>query len=207
MFVFGHTGITLGAAVLLAGALESRRSSKIARREAMESSSHYSQVVPNRKTSWLIYLGSRIDIRLLFISSILPDLIDKSIGRFVFREIFSNGRIFCHTLLFLILVTIAGIYLYRRYNKTWFLAVSFGTATHFVFDQMWRIPQTLFWPLLGFTFEKVDSNWISNMFHSLFTDPVAYLPEIMGAIILIWFVWLLLRRRKICSFIKYGQVE
>jgi len=208
MLVFGHTGITLGAAVLLAGALESSRSPKIARSEAMKPSSHYSRVVPNCKTSWLNYLGSRIDIRLLFVGSLLPDLIDKPIGRFFFRETFSNGKIFCHTLLFLILVTIAGIYLYRRYNKTWCLAVSFGTVTHLVFDQMWRTPQTLFWPLLGFTFEKVDiSNWILEVTHALFTNPVVYVPEIAGAVILIWFAWLLLRRRKIYSFIKYGQVE
>lgn len=208
MLVFGHAGITLGAAALLSSALGSSRLSKTTRSEVIESSSHPSQAIPKRKAWWLTYLGSRIDIRLLFIGSLLPDIIDKPVGQFFFRETFSNGRIFCHTLLFLILVTVAGIYLYKRYSKTWLLAFSFGTLTHLVFDQMWRTPQTLFWPLLGFTFERADiSNWILNILHALLTNPAVYLPELVGAIILIWFVWLLLRRRKIYSFAKYGQVQ
>ncbi len=208
MLVFGHTGITLGAAALLAGALGSRRLSKTTKDEAVESSLHYSQVVPNRKPSWLTYLGSRIDIRLLLVGSLLPDIIDKPVGHFFFRETFSNGRIFCHTLLFLILVTVAGIYLYRRYSKTWLLAFSFGTLTHLILDQMWHAPQTLFWPLLGLAFERADiSNWIPNIFYALLTEPAVYLSELVGAVILIWFAWLLLRRGKIYLFIKYGRVQ
>ena len=150
----------------------------------------------------------RVGIRFILVGSLLPDIIDKPVGQFFFGGTFSNGRIFCHTLLFLILVTVAGIYLYNHYNKTWLLAFSFGTMTHLIFDQMWRIPQTLFWPLLGFTFERIDiSNWTPDIFHALLTDPVVYLPELVGAIILIWFVWLLLRSRKIYSFAKYGQVQ
>ncbi len=208
MLVFGHAGLTLGVSALLAGALGSSPSSKTKRNEAIAPPSHYSQVVSNRKASWLTYLGSRIDIRLLLVGSLLPDIIDKPVGHFFFRQTFNNGRIFCHTLLFLVLGTVAGIYLYRHYSKTWLLAFSFGTLTHLGLDQMWLTPQTLFWPLLGFTFEKADvSNWIPNIFHALLTDPAVYVPELVGAGILIRFVWLLLRKRKMHSFIKYGQVQ
>ncbi|MFC1904416.1 metal-dependent hydrolase [Chloroflexota bacterium] len=208
MLVFGHTGITLGAAALVASTLGSSRLSKTTRNKAVKSSPHYSQVVQNCKASWLTYLGSRIDIRLLLVGSILPDIIDKPIGQFFFRETFSNGRIFCHTLLFLILVTFAGIYLYGRYSKTWLIAFSFGTLTHLIFDQMWRTPRTLFWPLLGLTFEREDiSNWILNIFHALFTNLGVYIPELVGAVIIIWFAWLLLCRGEIYSFIKYGQFQ
>jgi len=163
---------------------------------------------PKCKASWLTYLSSRIDIRLLLIGSLLPDIIDKPVGHFFFRETFSSGRIFCHTLLFLILVAVSGIYLYRRYSKTWLLTLSFGTFTHLIFDQMWFSPRTLFWPLLGLSFERSDiSNWIPNIFHALLTDPAVYLPELAGAVILIWFTWLLFRRREIFSFIKHGQVQ
>ena len=207
MLVFGHTGITLGAATLLAGVLGHSRCHNTTKNRAMESISHHPQVIPNRKVLRLTLLASRIDIRLLLVGSLLPDIIDKPVGHFFFREIFSNGRIFCHTLLFLILVTVAGIYLYRCHNKTWLLPFSFGTLTHLIFDQMWLTPHTLFWPLLGFTFERSDiSNWIPNIFHALLTDPVVYIPELVGAIILIWFAWLLFRRGNIHLFIKYGQV-
>lgn len=106
--------------------------------------------------SWFTSLGNSIDMRLLLVGSLLPDIIDKPVGMFFFRDSLSNGRIFCHTLLFLILVTVAGLYFYRRYSKTWLLAFSFGTLTHLVFDQMWRTPQTLFWPLFGLPFERAD---------------------------------------------------
>jgi len=207
MFVFGHLGITLGAAALLTGVRQSSRSPETARNSAVKSSSSSSPVVPNQKTSWLSYLGSRVDIRLLLIGSLLPDIIDKPIGRFFFREAFSNGKIFGHTLLFLILVTMAGIYLYRRYNQTWCLTFSFGTATHLVLDRMWLIPRTLFWPLMGFTFDRVYiNNWAWNVFHTLYTDPKVLLIEIVGALIFVWFAWLLRSRRKIYAFIRYGQV-
>jgi len=208
MLVLGHTGITLGAAALFAEVLGNSRLSKATVNEAGETPSPHSQSAPKRKASWLTYLGSRIDIRLLLIGSLLPDIIDKPVGTFFFRETISSGRIFCHTLLFLILVTASGIYLYRRYSKTWLLVFSFGTFTHLIFDQMWCAPRTLFWPLLGLVFERADiSNWIPNIFHALLTDPVVYLPELVGAAILIWFTWLLFRRQKICSFIKHGQIQ
>ncbi len=207
MLVFGHMGITLGSATLLAGVLRNSRYRETTRNKAIESSSHHSQVVPNCKALWFTPLGSRTDIRLLLIGSLLPDIIDKPVGYFFFREIFSNGRIFCHTLLFLILVTTAGIYLYRYHHKTWLLPFSFGTLTHLIFDQMWLTPRTLFWPLLGFTFERLDSsNWIPNIFHALLTNPMVYIPELVGAVILGWFAWLLFRRGEIHLFIKYGQV-
>ena len=197
MLVLGHTGITLGAAVVMASALpNSSQTVTTANR------------TPGDNASWLTSLGSRIDIRLLMIGSLLPDIFDKPIGLFLFGETFSNGRIFCHTLLFLILITLAGVHLYRHYSKIWLLVLAFGTFTHLICDQMWRTPQTLFWPLYGFTFERIDSaNWLWNMLHDLKTDPTVYVPELVGAAILIWFALILLRRKRLCAFIRYGQVQ
>ncbi|MBA7692845.1 hypothetical protein ES703_101414 [subsurface metagenome] len=79
MLIFGHVGITLGAAVFLNGAL----------------TKSYSLCAGGR-ASGLASLGNRIDIRLLLLGSLLPDIIDKPIGQFFFRDTFSNGRIFCH---------------------------------------------------------------------------------------------------------------
>jgi inner membrane protein len=137
---------------------------------------------------------------------LLPDIVDKLVGQFFFRETFSNGRIFSHTLVFLALITTAGLYLHRRGGKTWLLVLSFGTFTHLVFDQMWRAPHTLLWPVYGFVFEKVDlTNWVPRMLHALFTDPQIYLPELAGATILIWFAQSLVRRRRVLAFLKYGK--
>lgn len=168
MLLFGHIGITLGIAVLLANALPSSRFSKTTGNEAIESHPSSSQVattlsnLPSYKASWLASLGSRIDIRLLLIGSLLPDIIDKPVGHFFFQNTISNGRIICPTLLFLALITLAGLYLYQSRGKTSLLAVSFGTFTHLIFDQMWRAPRTLFWPIYGVTFDRMNLRFISQ---------------------------------------------
>ena len=198
MLVLGHAGITLGTAAVLSAALGSSRSS---------------QVVPldnstSQKASWLTLLGRRIDIRLLLIGSLLPDIIDKPVGQVFFRETLSNGRIFCHTLLFLIIITLAGSYLYRYRSKIWLLVLSFGTFMHLVCDQMWRSPRTLLWPVYGLAFERADlTDWMSNMLYALLTYPEVYIPELVGAVIIIWFTVELVRRRKVFAFVRYGQVQ
>ena len=191
MLVFGHVGIALGATKLLSGLLGSKRISKAAEGETANPP---------------LLRKSRLDIRFLLIGSLLPDIIDKPIGLYFFRETFSNGRIFCHTLLFLILVTVIGLYFYKRSGKTWALALSLGIFFHLTLDQMWLTPQTLLWPLFGLDFKRVDlSDWVTNIFQALLTEPAVYLPELIGAAILIWFTWTLLYRKKTRAFLKYGK--
>ena len=211
MLVFGHAAITLGAAVLLNGALtksQARRGVNESRGEPRPPPEKPSQNWSSGGiVSWFTSLGNRIDIRLLLVGSLLPDIIDKPIGVFFFRDTFSNGRIFCHTLLFLILITLGGLYLYRSRNKIWLLVLSFGTFTHLILDRMWLSPRTLLWPLYGFSFEKVDlTYWTQDMFHALLTNPMVWISELVGAAIVICFVWLLVRRGNLYAFLRNGHV-
>ena len=189
MLVLGHTGITLGAAVLLKSTL-----------------THPSQNdLSGGRARWLTFL-EKIDIRLLLIGSLLPDIVDKPIGQFFFRGSLSSGRVFSHTLLFLILITLAGLYLYRSRARLWLLTLSFGTFTHFAFDQMWLSYQTLLWPLYGWSFAKYDfTNWVQQMFSILVTDPTVYVPELIGGAILIWFALSVVRRKQVYTFIRNVQ--
>ncbi len=190
MLIFGHAGITLGAATLLAGVAKSRHSTQIS------------------KVSWFTSLSSYIDVRILLVGSLLPDIIDKPVGQFFFRETFSNGRIFSHTLLFLIIITAVGFYLYKRRRAVWLLTLASGTFLHLILDQMWRAPTTLFWPFLGFTFSRGElTDWLSNIFQALVSNPVVYVPEAAGMAVLLWFGLALFRRRKVGVFLKYGRVN
>lgn len=214
MLILAHAGITLGAAVLLAGAPFGKHLPENAGKEAAKSSVWRSKVVPDPytmarcKIPWLDSLSKHLDIRLLLIGSLLPDIIDKPVGLLLFRDTFSNGRIFCHTLLFLSLITLAGVYLFRRRGKTWLLALAFGTFTHLILDQMWRTPRTLLWPLYGLTFDRIGpTNWISNTFYALLTDPAIYMPELVGMTILAWFAIRLWHRGMVFAFIKHGHVQ
>ncbi len=190
MLLLGHTGITLGVATLLDGAVKNRRSSQAG------------------KVSWFVSLASHIDVRLMLIGSLLPDIIDKPVGQFFFRETFSYGRIFSHTLLFLIIIAAVGFYLYQRRRNVWLLTLAFGTFMHLVLDEIWNIPVTLFWPFLGFTFERIDlTGWASNIFQALLSSPRVYVPELLGLVILLWFGLALVGGRKAGAFIRHGKAH
>ena len=112
-----------------------------------------------------------------------------------------------HTLLFLTLLILGGLYLYWRHKKTWLLVLSFGTFTHLILDQMWLEPRTLLWPLYGLQFEKVCLiSWLRGIIYAILNNPIVYIPEIAGVVIVIWFIWLLVHRRKLRAFIRNGQV-
>jgi len=184
-------------------------------------------------TSWLSSLASRIDIRILLIGSLLPDIIDKPVGLYFFRDTINNGRIYCHTLLFLIVITLIGLGIYRGLKQSWVLALSFGTFMHLILDSMWWTPRTLFWPLYGFSFEKAGLPlWIEDIIYALLNDPMLFmskavelgrdiiytlltnptvylailLQEVVGAAILLWLVSVLVSRGKFGTFIINGRV-
>ena len=213
MLVFGHVGITLGTAITLSGLQNFLHPSNITRsREGKPSSSLSKEVrtqnYPPTNNLSFMSLVKRLDIRILLVGSLLPDIIDKPTGLLLFKETISTGRIFSHTLIFLILITLWGLFFYRHYGKTWFLFLSFGTFMHLILDQMWRIPKTLFWPILGVKFERIDStDYIERIWRGLFSDPTTYIPDLIGLFILVWFFGMLLYMRTLYSFIKYGQIQ
>jgi membrane-bound metal-dependent hydrolase YbcI (DUF457 family) len=153
-------------------------------------------------------LGKFIDIRLLFIGALLPDIIDKPLGQLILRDSISNGRIFAHTLLFFIIIALAGLYLYSRRRQRWLLVIAFGILMHLILDAMWETPRTILWPLYGLAFPREDlGDWVSETLLALVKNPAVYIPELIGAVILVWFAIFLLRRKKMFVFIKRGQIE
>lgn len=212
MLIFGHAGITLGVAVL-GGVLIKGNTS--AGRDKEKDNNSESQCEPQSsgkfspgRDSWFGSIAKHIDIRLLLLGSLLPDIIDKPIGIYLFGDVFDNGRIFCHTLLFLVLITLAGLYLYRRHGKNWLLTLSFGVFAHLIFDQMWLQPRTLLWPICGLAFDRAHlESWLLNIFHNLMTEPGVFIPELLGAAILLWFALTLLYKGEVYAFIRYGKIR
>jgi inner membrane protein len=197
MLLFAHAGITLGTAAILSLIDDSRqaksRASQKSCREAM--------------SNFFTSLSSKIDLRFLFLGALLPDIIDKPLGHFLFPEALSNGRIITHTLLVFIIITAVALYIYGKSRKTFLLAMSFGVFMHLLLDQMWKSPRTLFWPLFGFSFDKVDiSDWIPHMLHALVSNPSVYIPELVGALFLAWFAFDTIRRNQVVNLIKTGRL-
>ena len=188
MLLLAHVGITLGAATLLAGAAKFNKKSG------------------NGILTWFTSLSEYVDIRVILVGSLLPDIIDKPIGVFFFRDTFSSGRIFAHSLLFLIILAAVGFYLYRRRHKTWLLALAFGSFVHLLLDSIWNTPNTLLWPLLGFAFDRVEvSEWFSYWFWDLFVYPELFFTELLGLAILLWFGFTLINRKKVGVFLRRGK--
>ena len=189
MLLFAHTGITLGAAALAAGTLSSRRSSA------------------GTHKSWFAELSRHLDIRLLLLGSMLPDIIDKPVGQYLFRETFSNGRIVSHTLLFLILVSAVGFFLCKYRGQKWLLTLAAGIFTHLLMDEMWLSPVTLFWPLMGWEFPRWEmAEIVVRWFLAIFTVPKLFITELAGLLVLLSFGFYLLIKKKFRSFILRGKV-
>lgn len=210
MLVFGHAGITLGAVTLLNGLVTgviSKPKNAYARIELEDNAPEESTT--GGLTSWFTRLGRRWDIRILLVGSLLPDIIDKPLGQVVFRKSISTGRIFFHTLLFTIVMVLGGLFLRYRTGKTWLLVLSAGAFAHLMLDEMLRqeaLP-TLLWPLYGLEFPRAElTDWLGNIWQALLHNPSVYIPEIVGGIILLLFLWVLLRNGTLINFIRHGRL-
>jgi inner membrane protein len=212
MFLLAHTGITLGSALFLGKVLSKDYSHHSPQTRAVASVSSSPRVERHATHTddnlpWFTSMARRMDYRLILVGSLLPDIIDKPVGTFLFPEFFGANRIFCHTLLFLVIISSAAVYLFKRQGQTWLIALSFGTFVHLILDQMWLAPRTLLWPAYGWAFEREDlTNWLQNMLHALLTNPAVYLPELVGAMILVGFMAQLVYRKRVYAFIRKGTI-
>jgi hypothetical protein len=142
-------------------------------------------------------LKTIIDPTYLAIGALLPDLIDKPLGMIVFASTISNGRMISHTLVFSFTLFLIGLYLYEKRNDIRIITLASGSFFHLMEDQMWNTPQTLFWPLLGWSFPKdqitdgiafllmlLKESFIPE-FSQGFIPENTFIPEIIGMIVVV----------------------
>jgi membrane-bound metal-dependent hydrolase YbcI (DUF457 family) len=210
MFLFAHVGITLGAASTVSAVIA--KWPRLPRREL----SDHAQTLPKSKTKdkkesiseriGLKALSMFLDIRILMIGALVPDIIDKPLGFLGF----GNGRSITHTLLILLIVLFIGLYLHKNYKKTWLLAIVIGMFTHLILDSMWATPQTLLWPLYGWAFpvpdHKIGLGQINLWWHTLITNPGVDISEAFGLLILTGFIVILVHERRFKTFLRKGRV-
>ena len=146
--------------------------------------------------------GRNINYWYVVIGSILPDLIDKFIGRVLFADTFASGRIFAHSLLFVVVLGLAGYYLYMRRKDTRLLILAAASTVHLLLDSIWQSPQTFLWPLLGWEFGRgtqYGSFWqyLSTAYGRILDGSLSLglTAEIIGLIIILIFTAAKLRQR------------
>jgi len=210
MFLFGHIGYTLTAALLLNNSLHINR---VISKEIEEKANNTDVVHlkgPSAKFWRLVKRTKGLDLRFVIIGSLFPDIIDKPIGRYFFNNTFGTGQLYCHTLLFAVLLFLAGFLITFKYKNSFMLMLAFGTFIHLLLDRMWQKPNILLWPLFGFGIEKSPpvpfGTYLWDLVSRLYKTPWVGIPELIAAIIIIWFVWLLWHQKKLRSFILTGRV-
>jgi len=197
MLLLGHMGITLGAAATA----EATRL-RLSRRRARLETGRVSLREP------LVSLSHRIDLRVLLVGSLLPDMIDKPLGLVLLPTVFGGGRLYAHTLLFAFALAIAGLIARSLSGKTTLLVLAYGSAMHLVLDGMWRTPDVLLWPALGpMPASHAAQGWLMRLLAGLTQNPAAYSSEIAGAIMLAPLIVVVIRRREIGRFLRTGVVD
>jgi membrane-bound metal-dependent hydrolase YbcI (DUF457 family) len=199
MLILGHVGITFGVA-LAAESLSSHT-------DPAHAGSQCGLLARLRYAT--ASLARRIDLRILLIGTLLPDIIDKPLGYILLPGVFGTGRLFCHALIFPIVLAAAGVWLYRARRSTHLLVLAYGAGMHLVLDAMWRTPSILFWPFAG-PMPRGDAaagEWLARIITTLLTNPAAYLPEIAGVILLVPLLWAIFRGAGPGHFIRSGDVN
>ncbi|MCJ7689134.1 MAG: metal-dependent hydrolase [Clostridiaceae bacterium] len=148
-----------------------------------------------------------VEYRVVLVGAILPDIIDKPIGAYLFRSTFHNSRIFAHTLTFSAILIFIGLYRLYKHRKNNILGLGLCASIHIILDSMWLYPGILFWPYYGLKFpQRAEGNWLNSDIIRLITDPSYYLPEIIGFAIIAYYFWLLVKNKEIKSFIRRGKL-
>lgn len=151
----------------------------------------------------------RIDYRVVLVGSILPDLIDKPVGRLFFEDVFQNSRLFGHTLLFSV-VLLFGIQLTLRgaTARRWFI-LPIACMIHLGLDAMWNDPVTLFWPLFGSNFPvvPVGNYWLEVLLRP-FSHPAELLKELVGLASLSYLAvaFGMFNKEALKTFLKTGEL-
>jgi hypothetical protein len=174
MFIIGHIGLTI--AIIILGLIIFKRTD----------------------------LLQKLDFRIIAVIAILPDIIDKTVGHIIFRDSLNNGRLFSHSLVFLVVFTILFYLVVRIY--WWSMALPI--ATHQVFDILWNYEKSWYWPAFGWGFERLERDPWNRWIEALLNDPYIYSTEILGAaaLIIIFVYFGLYKKDRFLSAMRTGRL-
>lgn len=154
---------------------------------------------------WFVMRGNtRVDYRFAVLGAILPDLIDKPLGRIIFREYFESGRIIGHSLLFN--VTLLCVFFFMRGRmKRKLVLVPIGALLHLAQDGMWSNPEVFWWPLFGTEFPRSPYDGLLAFIRM----PDTLWQEAVGVAALLWLFAAhgLLSREGLKQFLRTGRLE
>ncbi|MCQ1535221.1 metal-dependent hydrolase [Methanosarcina sp. KYL-1] len=111
------------------------------------------------------------------LGALLPDLLDKPIGRVIFAESIANGRLLGHTLAFCFFIALLGYYQYGKSKDIRVFLVSGACFLHLLEDRMWATPHVFFWPVFGWEFPV--GSYTGNVFdYFIKMFRIGYVPSL-----------------------------
>jgi hypothetical protein len=148
---------------------------------------------------WFVMRGNpRVDYRIVAVASLLPDIIDKPIGRIFYK---GAGRLYAHTLLLNVALFCVVFFLRGRIKRT-FVLVPISSLLHLAEDGMWSRPRVFWWPLFGSRFAPAahPTNYLR---------PGVIAQELIGIVLLLWLFGShgKLNRAGLRNFVKTGRLE
>jgi membrane-bound metal-dependent hydrolase YbcI (DUF457 family) len=126
-----------------------------------------------------IFRDPKVDMRLLALGAVLPNLIDKPLGTLIAPDYFQADRLIGHSLLFPTAIMTLVLLLTRRgRRRRAIMALAIGAMLHLLLDGMWASTATFLWPVFGWAFDQGQADYWGNL-GGLFT-PVAIGQELAG---------------------------
>lgn len=117
-------------------------------------------------------------------ASILPDLIDKSLG-LLFPVVFEGGRTVFHSLGIVFIILIVTLMFIRSNLMVLGVGIASAILLHQIFDEMWYEPVNWFYPLLGPFQGSMIPDYIGIYFWFEITNPSEWLFMVGIVVILI----------------------
>lgn len=158
---------------------------------------------------WFVMRGNpRVDYRIVAFASLLPDLVDKPLGRILLRDRYDSGRIYAHTLL-VNLALFCVLFFMRGRGKRTFVLVPISSLLHLAEDGVWSNPRVFWWPLFGSSFPREPVSGGVLSFLNPLNNPGAIWQEAVGLAAIAWLLAShgLLNPDGVRSFVKTGRLE
>lgn len=127
-----------------------------------------------------IFRDPKVDVRLLAVGALLPDLVDLPLGTLLLADSYSSGELWAHTLaaptVYMSLVLLATR---RGRRRRGLMALGVGWLFHLLLDGMWTDATTFFWPLFGDFPPGPTPYWVGAWDRAL-RDPLRWVRELAG---------------------------
>ena len=142
----------------------------------------------------------KADLRWVVFLTLLADIIDKPFGLVIFSETINNGRVWFHSLVVNLVLSL--LLVAWRKPLVYVLALWF----HQLCDRMWMRPWVALWPLTGrFGYRDMAiDEWVYNVL-----NPYNVISDVFGLVVLLVFAWRyrLFRWDRLVRWLRTGVLE